>query len=161
VILGPMMPSHAASVLAIYQAGIDDGDATFETQAPSWEAFDADHLPDHRFVALDDDGSVLGWVVVGRYSARSVYRGVVEVSVYVGPAARGHGLGRLLLDAVVASAEQAGIWTVQAGVFPENAASMALHRSAGFRVVGTRERIGARDGIWRDVVLLERRSRRP
>jgi L-amino acid N-acyltransferase YncA len=161
VIPAPMTASHAASVLAIYQAGIDDGDATFETQAPSWEAFDADHLPDHRFVALDDDGSVLGWVVVGRYSARSVYRGVVEVSVYVGPAARGRGLGRLLLDAVVASAEQAGIWTVQAGVFPENAASMALHRSAGFRVVGTRERIGARDGIWRDVVLLERRSRRP
>ena len=160
MILSPMTPSHAASVLAIYQAGIDDGDATFETQAPSWEAFDADHLPDHRFVALDDDGSVLGWVVVGRYSARSVYRGVVEVSVYVGPAARGRGLGRLLLDAVVASAEQAGIWTVQAGVFPENVASMALHRSAGFRVVGTRERIGARDGIWRDVVLLERRSRR-
>jgi L-amino acid N-acyltransferase YncA len=161
VILGPMTPSHAASVLEIYQAGIDDGDATFETKAPSWEAFDADHLPDHRFVALDDDGSVLGWVVVGRYSARSVYRGVVEVSVYVGPAARGRGLGRLLLDAVVASAEQADIWTVQAGVFPGNAASMALHRSAGFRVVGTRERIGVRDGIWRDVVLLERRSRRP
>ena len=156
--IAPMRPEHAEPVLAIYQLGIDEGDATFETSAPSWEAFDRSHLPDHRFVALDADGKVLGWVATVPVSERCVYAGVVEHSVYVHPAARGRGVGRVLLEALVASAEAAGIWTIQSGVFPENAASLALHERAGFRRVGTRERLGRRHGQWRDVLLLERRS---
>ena len=155
----PLEFSHVRRVLEIYQAGVDGADATFETRAPTWQAFDAEHLPDHRLVAVDGAGVVLGWVAVSPSSARPVYRGVVEVSVYVDPAEQGRGVGRLLLDAVVDSTERSGIWTVQAGVFPENAASLAVHRAAGFRVVGTRESIGARDGRWRDVILLERRTR--
>jgi phosphinothricin acetyltransferase len=153
-----MAPEHADQVLAIYQAGIDTGDATFETQAPTWEAFDAAKLPSHRFVALDDDGTVLGWVAVGAVSDRCVYAGVVEHSVYVAPDAQGRGVGTALLEALVASTEAAGIWTIQSGVFPENEASLALHQRLGFRNVGRRERIGKRDGRWRDVILIERRS---
>lgn len=154
-----MTPEHADGVLAIYQAGIDDGDATFETQAPPWEIFDATKLTDHRFVALGPTAEVLGWIAVSAVSSRCVYAGVVEHSVYVGPDARGHGVGRGLLDALIASTEAAGIWTIESGVFPENAASMALHVAAGFRIVGTRQRLGQfRDGRWRDVVLFERRS---
>jgi phosphinothricin acetyltransferase len=154
----PMRAEHAEQVLAIYQLGIDEGDATFETSAPTWEAFDRSHLPPHRFVALDADGSVLGWVATVPVSERCVYAGVVEHSVYVHPAARGRGVGRVLLEALIASTEAAGIWTIQSGVFPENAASLALHERAGFRRVGTRERLGRRHGRWRDVLLLERRS---
>jgi len=153
-----MTAGHACQVLAIYQAGIDEGDATFETKAPGWAEFSASRLPQHRFVAVDAAGGVLGWVTVSVTSNRCVYGGVVEHSVYVHPAARGRGVGRLLLGALIASTEAAGIWTIQSGIFPENAASVALHRAAGFRVVGTRERIGRHHNRWRDVLLLERRS---
>jgi L-amino acid N-acyltransferase YncA len=153
-----MLPGHAAQVLAIYQLGIDEGDATFETTAPDWDAFDAAKLPEHRHVALAGDGRVLGWAAAAPVSARRAYAGVVEHSVYVHPAARGRGVGRALLEALIASTEAAGIWTVQSGVFPENTASLALHQGCGFRVIGTRERVGRDHGRWRDVVLLERRS---
>ncbi|MFV2114758.1 GNAT family N-acetyltransferase [Micromonospora sp. LOL_025] len=154
----PMRPYDAERVLAIYQAGLDDGEASFETSAPTWAAFDAARLPEHRFVAVDDGGTVVGWVAVSPTSTRAVYAGVVEHSVYVDPGARGRGVARLLLDTLVASTEAAGIWTIQSGVFPENTASLGLHRRAGFRVVGVRERVGRHRGRWRDVVLLERRS---
>ncbi|MEE1930089.1 N-acetyltransferase family protein [Streptomyces sp. TRM 70351] len=158
----PLTARHAAGVLAVYQAGIDEGDATFETSAPAWEAFDAARLPGHRFVALDGpgsgDGAVLGWVAAAAVSRRPAYAGVVEHSVYVHPAARGRGIATALLRALIASTEAAGIWTVQAGVFPENTASLTVHRRAGFRVIGTRERVGRHRGVWRDVLLIERRS---
>ncbi|MFG2169286.1 GNAT family N-acetyltransferase [Micromonospora chersina] len=154
----PMTSDDADRVLAIYQAGLDGGDASFETTAPTWAAFDASKLPDHRLVAVGADGIALGWVAVSPTSSRAVYAGVVEHSIYVDPAAQGRGVARLLLDALIASTDAAGIWTIQSGVFPENAASLALHQRAGFRVIGTRERIGRHHGRWRDVVLLERRS---
>ncbi|MFC3349306.1 GNAT family N-acetyltransferase [Streptomyces echinoruber] len=153
-----MTAAHADEVLAIYQAGIDEGDATFETTAPAWQAFDAAKLPEHRFVALDERGAVLGWVAATRVSDRCAYAGVVEHSVYVHPDARGRGVASALLKALIDSTEAAGIWTIQSGIFPENTASLALHRRAGFRVIGTRERVGRHHGRWRDVVLLERRS---
>ncbi|NXY93054.1 N-acetyltransferase family protein [Streptomyces sp. BR123] len=155
-----LLPGHVEQVLGIYQAGIDEGNATFETRAPDWAAFDRAKLPGHRFVALDDDGRVLGWVAASAVSDRCAYAGVVEHSVYVHPDARGRGVAGRLLAALVASTEAAGIWTIQSGVFPENAASLAVHARAGFRVIGTRERIGRHHGVWRDVVLLERRSPR-
>lgn len=153
-----MTAVHAAAVLAIYQAGIDGGEATFETRAPDWERFDGGHLPAHRFVAVGEDARVLGWVAASPTSDRCVYSGVVEHSVYVAPAARGRGIGRALLTALIESTEAGGIWTIQAGIFPENLASLALHAQMGFREVGRRERLGRRDGRWRDVVLVERRS---
>lgn len=158
VTIVPLAAAHADEVLAIYQAGIDEGDATFETTAPTWEAFDAAKLPEHRFVALDERGAVLGWVAATKVSDRCAYAGVVEHSVYVAPAARGRGVASALLKALIDSTEAAGIWTVQSGIFPENTASLALHQRAGFRVIGTRERIGRHHGRWRDVVLVERRS---
>ncbi|WP_428965669.1 GNAT family N-acetyltransferase [Micromonospora fluostatini] len=158
VTVRPMRARDAERVLAIYQLGLDGGDASFETSAPSWAEFDATRLPAHRFVAVDDTGTVLGWIAVTPTSRRPVYAGVVEHSVYVDPAARGRGVARALLDALIADTEAAGIWTVQSGVFPENTASLGLHDRLGFRVVGVRERVGRRDGRWRDVVLLERRS---
>ncbi len=153
-----MTPRHSAAVLAIYQAGIDEGQATFETQAPTWQAFDAARLPQHRLVAVDDADRVLGWAAVTGVSDRCVYSGVVEHSVYVAPEARGRGVGAALLGALIASTEAAGIWTIQSGVFPENTASLALHWRCGFRTVGIRERLGQMGGRWRDVVLIERRS---
>jgi L-amino acid N-acyltransferase YncA len=155
----PMTDEHAEQVLAIYQAGIDEGDATFETAAPRWAEFTRTRLPGHRFVALDDaSGAVLGWVAVSPTSRRDVYRGVVEHSVYVHPAARGRTIGGRLLSALIASTEAAGLWTIQSGIFPENTASIALHQAAGFRVVGRRERLARHHGRWRDVLLIERRS---
>jgi L-amino acid N-acyltransferase YncA len=153
-----MTAADAAEVLAIYQAGLDGGQASFELTAPDWAAFDATRLPDHRLVAVDPDGDMLGWIAATPVSRRPVYAGVVEHSVYVASRAAGRGVGRLLLDALIGSTEAAGIWTIQSAVFPENAASLALHARAGFRVVGTRERIGRHHGTWRDVVLIERRS---
>jgi L-amino acid N-acyltransferase YncA len=155
-----MRPEHAAGVLAVYQAGIDEGDATFESRAPDWAEFDAARLREHRFVVADAAGAVLGWAAVSPTSTRAAYAGVVEHSVYVSPGARGRGIGRALLHALITSTEAAGIWTIQSGVFPENAASLALHRAAGFREVGVRERIGCHHGRWRNVVLIERRSLR-
>jgi phosphinothricin acetyltransferase len=150
-------------VEAIYRAGIATGHATFESEPPTWEAFDASRLPDHRHVAVDADGTVLGWVAASPVSDRCVYAGVVEHSVYVHPSATGRGIGLLLLRALVESTERAGIWTLQSGIFPENHASLALHDRAGFRRVGTRSRLGRMThgplaGRWRDVVLVERRS---
>ena len=152
-----MTSEHAAPVLAIYQAGIDEGNATFETRAPDWQAFSAARLPGCRYVAVDG-GRVAGWVAVSAVSSRPVYAGVVEHSVYVDPDARGQGIGRLLLAAVIDATEAAGIWTIQSGIFPENTISLAMHKGAGFRVVGVRERMGRHHGRWRDVVLIERRS---
>ncbi|MYS84284.1 GNAT family N-acetyltransferase [Embleya scabrispora] len=155
----PMRPEHADRVLAIYQLGIDTGDATFQESAPEWAEFDAGKLPDHRFVALDEGtGAVLGWVAASETSKRAVYRGVVETSIYVHPDASGRGVGRALLAAQVASTEAAGVWTIQAGIFPENTGSLALHTALGFRIIGTRERVGRHHDRWRDVTLLERRS---
>ncbi|WP_339153983.1 N-acetyltransferase family protein [Streptomyces sp. F41] len=154
----PLAVEHAEQVLAIYRAGVDEGNATFETAAPAWEAFDVAKLPEHRFAAVEGNGKVLGWVAASRVSDRCSYAGVVEHSVYVHPAARGRGIASTLLRALIESTERAGIWTIQSGIFPENAASLAVHERAGFRVIGTRERIGCHHGVWRDVVLVERRS---
>jgi L-amino acid N-acyltransferase YncA len=159
----PMYPSDAGAVLRIYQAGIDGGQASFESSAPPWAAFDASRLPDHRYVAVEDHDTVLGWVTVSAVSSRQVYAGVVEHSVYVDPAAHGRGVGGALMDALIASTEAAGIWTIQSGIFPENTASRALHRAAGFRELGIRERVGrhaSQGNRWRDVVFIERRSPR-
>ncbi len=153
-----MTAAHGPAVLDIYAAGIAEGDATFESTVPTWEDFDAARLSLHRFVAVDDLTAVLGWIAASPVSSRPAYAGVVEHSVYVDPRARGGHVGRALLDALITSTEAAGIWTIQSGIFPENVASLALHRRAGFREVGVRERIGRQDGRWRDVVLLERRS---
>jgi L-amino acid N-acyltransferase YncA len=158
MLIQPMTADHSAPVIAIYQSGIDEGNATFETSAPSWEEFSASRLPGHRYVAVNKENNVLGWVAASAVSDRCVYAGVVEHSVYVHSEARGQGIGRQLLDALIASTEAAGIWTIQSGIFPENAASAALHKAAGFRVVGIRERIGQHHGRWRDVLLIERRS---
>jgi phosphinothricin acetyltransferase len=156
-----MRASDADGVLAVYQAGLDTGDASFEIEAPSWEAFDAARLPSHRHVAAAaDTGELLGWVAAVPVSGRHAYAGVVEHSVYVAPTARRRGVGAALLQALIDSTEAAGIWTIQSGIFPENIASIRLHQRKGFRVVGTRERIGRHRGRWRDVVLLERRSAR-
>ncbi|WP_226900353.1 GNAT family N-acetyltransferase [Nonomuraea phyllanthi] len=155
----PMRQSDAAEVLAIYQAGLDTGQASFETTAPSWEGFSASRLPHLRYVAVDaDSGEVLGWVAGSAVSSRPVYAGVVEHSIYVHPGCQAHGIGRALLSAFIAAAEDAGVWTIQSGVFPENAASLSLHQALGFRVVGTRERVGRHHGLWRDVLMIERRS---
>jgi phosphinothricin acetyltransferase len=152
-----LRPEDWPEVRAIYEEGIRDGDATFETEPPSWERWDAAH-PQVRLVAVRD-GSVAGWAALSPASSRLCYRGVGEVSVYVAEAARGAGLGHELLEALVARSEQAGYWTLTAGVFPENEASLRLHRASGFREVGVRERLGESNGVWRDVLLLERRSR--
>jgi len=158
MVIEPMHDRYAAQVLGIYRLGIDTGDATFETEPPGWERFTATRLPEHRFVATDPDGRVVGWVACSPVSDRCVYAGVVEHSVYVHPDAQGRGVGKALLRKLIESTEAAGIWTVQSGIFPENRASLALHASCGFTVVGTRRRIGRHHGRWRDVVLVERRS---
>ena len=160
LLIRPMRAADAAGVLAVYQAGLDTGQASFETAAPAWEAFDAAKLPLHRHVAADAaTGEIVGWAAVSPVSARPVYGGVVEHSVYVDPARHGQGIGRALLAALIASSEDAGIWTIQSSVFPENTASLRLHERAGFRAIGVRERVGCHHGRWRDTVLLERRSR--
>ena len=148
-----------------YRHGIEDGEATFETSTPAWEAFDAGKVPSPRLVAEDDDGRVLGWAAASLVSTRAAYRGVIEHSVYLHRAARGRGMGRMLLTAFVEAADEAGYWTIQSSIFPENRASLALHEVAGFRVVGRRERIarsalGEHAGMWRDTLLVERRSAR-
>jgi phosphinothricin acetyltransferase len=152
-----MTPADWSAVERIYAEGIATGDATFETEPPSWEEFDAGRLPGHRLVAVED-GEVVGWVALSPTSRRECYAGVVEHSIYVAESARGRGIGRALMDALFASADAAGIWTIQTSIFPENTASVALHERTGFRVVGRRERIAQLDGVWRDTLLLERRS---
>jgi L-amino acid N-acyltransferase YncA len=145
------------SVRSIYEEGIATGHATFERQAPSWEEWNRSHLPDHRLVLLLGE-DVVGWAALSPVSERCVYGGVAEVSVYVAARARGRRVGKDLLGALVASSEAGNIWTLQAGIFPENVASLALHRRCGFRIVGVREKLGRLNGVWRDVVLLERRQ---
>ena len=162
--LRALAPGDWPAVRAIYEEGIATGNATFETAAPDWEAWDKGHLAAGRLVALEagaDPERVLGWAALSPVSGRCVYAGVAEVSVYVAAAARGRGVGKRLLAALVRASEEAGLWTLQAGIFPENEASVALHRAAGFRVVGHRERIGRMGTRWRDVLLLERRSPAP
>jgi L-amino acid N-acyltransferase YncA len=144
-------------VRAIYEQGIAGGNPTFELEAPSWDDWDRTHLRGHRLVALQG-GEVVGWAALSRVSERCVYAGVADESVYVADFAKRRGIGRRLLEELIARAERDGIWTIQAGIFPENEASLELHRRCGFRVVGTRERIGKHHGVWRDVVLMERRS---
>jgi len=162
VTIRPMVNGDAAQVLAIYQAGLDSGEASFEISAPSWADFDAARLPSHRLVAADPaSGEVLGWAAVSPVSDRYAYEGVVEHSVYVAPAARRRGVGAALLRALIRSTAAAGIWTIQSGIFPENTASLRLHEKAGFRVVGIRKRIGRHYGRWRDVILLECRTDLP
>ena len=158
ILIDPLQPEDAEQVLAIYAEGIATQDATFQTEVPSWEEWDAAHLEAPRLVARDEDGRVLGWCALSPISRRPVYAGVTEESVYVAASARGRGIGRRLLEAMAKASEDAGIWTMQTGIFPENKASIALHEACGFRIVGTRERVGRHFGRWRDVVLMERRS---
>jgi L-amino acid N-acyltransferase YncA len=152
-----MQPPDWDEVATIYLEGIATGLATFETSAPSFTHWDGAHLPFARLVARRD-GLVVGWAALSRVSQRSVYAGVAEVSVYVASSSRGSGIGRQLLEALIHESELNGVWTLQAGIFPENAASIALHRALGFREVGRRERIGQLKGTWRDTILFERRS---
>jgi phosphinothricin acetyltransferase len=153
----PMTPSDWDAVRTVYWEGVATGNATFETAAPEWERWDSSHRQDCRLVACDEAG-VIGFAALSPVSARAVYAGVAEVSVYVAARARGKGVGAALLGELVRASETAGVWTMQAGIFPENRASVALHERFGFRAVGRRERIARRDGRWRDVVLMERRS---
>lgn len=154
--VGPLERADWPAVAAIYEEGIRTGNATFETEVPSFEEWDASH-PTHRLVAKVD-GAVVGWAALSPVSRRACYAGVVENSVYVAAEARGQGVGRALLDRLIRDAEAAGIWTIQTSIFPENTPSLALHERCGFRRVGTRERIARLDGVWRDTVLMERRS---
>jgi L-amino acid N-acyltransferase YncA len=144
------------AVAAVYEEGIRTRNATFETAAPSWQEWDAAHLREPRLLA-DEEGDVVGWAALTPYSSRGCYAGVAEDSLYVAERARGRGVGLALLSELCARADALGIWTLQTGIFPENEASLALHERCGFRRVGVRERIGQLDGVWRDVVLLERR----
>jgi len=152
-----MTEDHWPAVQEIYRAGIASGNATFETEVPEWEQWDAKHLQFARIVILVD-GEVKGWAALSPVSTRSVYRGVAENSVYVAPDAQGLGLGRLLLNRLINESEINGVWTLQNSIFPENVASLNLHRSFGFREVGRRERIAQLDGVWRDTIFMERRS---
>jgi L-amino acid N-acyltransferase YncA len=153
-----LLPSDWDSVKLIYEKGIVTGNATFQTSAPSWEEWDGSHLGACRIVA-EENGNVLGWAALTPVSSRCVYAGVAEVSVYVDPEHSGKGIGLKLLEELVALSEAEGIWTLQAGIFPENIGSLHIHEKAGFRTLGVREKIGKQNGIWRDTVLLERRSR--
>ncbi len=152
-----LTPADWPLVAAIYAEGIATGNATFDAEPPSWAEWDASHLPDPR-LAGELGGEVVGWAALAPTSRRACYRGVAEVSVYVAERSRGRGVGSRLLRSLVARAEEAGIWTIQTSIFPENVASVELHRRCGFRVVGVRERIGQLNGVWRDTVLMERRS---
>lgn len=159
-IIDTMRAEDWEEVRAIYIEGIATNDATFEIDAPTWEQWNAKHLPACRLIARGrQEDRVNGWAALSLISSRCVYAGVAEVSVYVGESARGHGIGRALLDALITASEQCGIWTLQSGIFPENRASIELHLRCGFREVGRRERIGKLNGVWRDTVLLERRSK--
>ena len=148
---------HWDQVKIIYQKGIDTGNATFQTSAPSWEDWDNSHLASCR-ITMQEDGKVIGWAALTPVSSRCVYAGVAEVSVYVDPSHSGKGIGLTLLNELIRQSEAEGIWTLQAGIFPENTGSLRIHEKAGFKILGTREKIGKQNGIWRDTALLERRS---
>jgi L-amino acid N-acyltransferase YncA len=155
-----MLPEDWEAVRAIYMEGMATSQATFETTEPSWDQWNSSHLPFARLIATSEtDGSVKGWAALARVSTRPVYSGVAEVSVYIGRDSRRQGLGRQLLTLLITESEKNGIWMLQASVFPENRASIALHENCDFRLVGNRERIGRMNGVWRDTLLLERRSR--
>ena len=158
IMLHPMQAADWTAVAQIYAEGIATGKATFETAVPSWEVWDQNHLPSCRLVARNQKREVVGWAALTAVSGRCVYAGVAEVSVYVAAAAQGQGVGKQLLQALVTASEAANIWTLQAGIFAENEASVRLHERCGFRVVGHREKLGQLNGRWRDVLLLERRS---
>jgi phosphinothricin acetyltransferase len=158
VAIAALVPGDWDDVARIYAEGIATHLATFETEVPAWGAWDRAHLVEHRFVARED-GRAAGWAALAPVSSRCVYAGVAEVSVYVAAAARGHGVGTALLSALVASSEAGGVWTLEAGILPENEASVRMHERCGFRIVGRRERLGRMAGEWCDVLLLERRSR--
>jgi phosphinothricin acetyltransferase len=155
--LGDLQRQHWPDVRRIYEEGLATGEASFETVAPAWEAWDAAHLAAPRIVALES-GAVIGWAALSPVSRRLVYAGVAEVSVYVAAGARGRGVGKSLLAELVLRSEAAGIWTLQASIFPENTASCRLHEQCGFRLLGRRERIARHHGVWRDTVIYERRS---
>jgi phosphinothricin acetyltransferase len=157
VTIAPLRRADWGDVARIYGEGIATGEATFETEVPEWDRWDAAHMPSHRLAATAG-GHLVGWAALSPVSERCVYAGVAEVSVYVAAHARGHGVGAALLAALVSSSEADGVWTLQAGIFPENEASVRLHERAGFRVVGRRARLGRLHGAWRDVLLMERRS---
>lgn len=153
-----LQEKHWSQVRDIYLQGIRTGHATFETSAPGWEQWNSSHLAHSRFVATDHN-KVIGWAALTPVSGRCVYAGVAEVSVYISETARGKKVGTLLLEHLIRSSEQQGLWTLQAGIFPENEASVHLHEKCGFRIIGRRERIGKLGGVWRDTLLLERRSK--
>ena len=153
----PLNSGDWLDVRRIYVEGLETGQATFETTPPAWKKWDASHLKSPRLVALVS-GEIVGWAALSPVSARAVYAGVAEVSVYVAASSRGKGIGSRLLAALIVESEKAGMWTLQASIFPENHGSIALHKSCGFREVGRRERIGELNGVWRDTVLLERRA---
>lgn len=154
-----MTPADWEQVRSIYLEGVREGNSTFETEAPSWEAWDEAHHKTPRLVMRDGD-RVLGWAALSPVSKRRVYSGVAEVTIYVTQSARGKGIGRALLEALIEESERAGIWTLQASIFPENVASIDLHLKCGFREVGKRDRIAMLHGVWRDTILFERRSNR-
>jgi L-amino acid N-acyltransferase YncA len=157
VTIDTMLPTDWRQVKSIYEEGIKTGNATFEMSAPEWAVWDKGHLQEARIIAKEN-GDVLGWAALSPVSGRCVYAGVAEVSVYITSAARGKGLGKQLLQKLVEESEANNLWTLQAGIFPENIASIKIHEDCGFRVIGKRERIGKMDGVWRDTLLLERRS---
>ena len=158
ITIHPLQPADWTAVAQIYADGIATGEATFETDVPTWEKWDAGRMPTCRFVAKSEAGAVVGWAALSPVSSRCVYAGVAEVSVYVAPTAWGKGIGKQLLQALVDGSEAEGIWMLQASIFPENVASVTLHEKCGFRVVGRREKLGQQYGRWRDVLFLERRS---
>jgi len=152
-----MQPHHWTEVAGIYAAGLATGNASFQSDIPSWEEWDHAHVENSRLVAIENE-KVLGWAALTAVSGRCVYAGVGETSIYVSADARGRGIGKKLLDALIKESERHNFWTLQAGIFPENAASIKIHEDCGFRIIGRREKLGKMKGVWRDVLLLERRS---
>jgi phosphinothricin acetyltransferase len=153
----PLEPLHWNEVRRIYEEGLHTGNATFQTSAPEWEEWDKSHIQTGRFVAIENE-NILGWAALTPVSGRCVYGGVAEISVYVSENARGKGVGKELLKSLIENSEANGFWTLQAGIFPENIASIRIHEATGFRIIGKREKIGKMNGQWRDTILLERRS---
>ncbi len=157
MIIQPLLPIHWKAVKKIYEEGLATGNASFQTAAPSWEEWDKTHATHPRLIAIENE-KVIGWAALTPVSGRCVYAGVAEVSVYVGEIARGRGIGKNLLKSLINKSEENNFWTLQAGIFPENKASIKIHEACGFRIIGIREKIGKMNNIWRDTLLLERRS---